>query len=354
MASDHDKSNHEEACCRHDRGPAQVWYKTGLFWTAAVAVLLLALSFFLPFLHKYRQSFLEYTNLLLWPVAFGFLLGGMLDHFVPKTYISKHLASGKKRSVFYAVGLGLAMSACSHGILALSMELHKKGASGAAVVSFLLASPWANLPVTILLIGLFGLSGILICVTAAVIAVVTGLIFLVLDRYHLIEHNRHHEEVDEGFSVRRDIARRIKEYQFSGKSLAADLRGIAKGAWGLVDMVLWWILIGVILASFSGAYISPDIFQRFLGPSILGLFMTMVIATVLEVCSEGTAPLAFEIYRQTGALGNSFAFLMGGVVTDYTEIGLLWANVGKKTALWMVAITLPQVILMAIVYNLFF
>ena len=33
-----------------------------------------------------------------------------------------------------------------------------------------------------------------------------------------------------------------------------------------------------------------------------------------------------------GALGNSFAFLMGGVVTDYTELGALWSNIGRRTA----------------------
>ena len=49
------------------------------------------------------------------------------------------------------------MSACSHGILAISMQLYKKGASIPSVITFLLASPWANFPVTILLFGFFGL-----------------------------------------------------------------------------------------------------------------------------------------------------------------------------------------------------
>jgi len=79
-------------------------------------------------------------------VALGLVLGGIVDYYVPREYISKILSRPKKRTVIYATGLGILASACSHGILALSMELHKKGASGPAVVSFLLASPWANLP----------------------------------------------------------------------------------------------------------------------------------------------------------------------------------------------------------------
>jgi uncharacterized membrane protein YraQ (UPF0718 family) len=71
----------------------------------------------------------------------------------------------------------------------------------------------------------------------------------------------------------------------------------------------------------------------------------------MEVCSEGTAPLAFELYRHTGAFGNAFAFLMGGVVTDYTELGALWTNIGRRTVLWLLVVTLPLVIVTGFVFN---
>ena len=81
--------------------------------------------------------------------------------------------------------------------------------------------------------------------------------------------------------------------------------------------------------------------------------ITLGLATILEVCSEGTSPLAFTIYRETGAFGNAFVFLMGGVVTDFSEIGLVWKNLGHRTTLWMVAISLPQVILLGWMFNKF-
>jgi uncharacterized membrane protein YraQ (UPF0718 family) len=58
----------------------------------------------------------------------------------------------------------------------------------------------------------------------------------------------------------------------------------------------------------------------------------------------GSAPIAFELYRHTGALGNAFAFLMGGVVTDFTELGALWTNIGRRTVFWLLAVTLPLVL----------
>src|SRR3989338_3277451 len=129
------------------------------------------------------------------------------------------------------------------------------------------------------------------------------------------------------------------------------MRGIVRGITGLLNMVFWWVLLWMVIASFAGAYVPQDIFHRYFGPSPAGLLVTLLAATVIEVCAEGTAPLAFELYRQTGAFGNAFAFLMGGVVTDYTEIGLIWYNLGKRTALWMIAVTLPQVLLLGWILN---
>jgi hypothetical protein len=88
-----------------------------------------------------------------------------------------------------------------------------------------------------------------------------------------------------------------------------------------------------------------------MGATLLGMLVTLLIATVMEVCSEGTSPMAFEIFRQTGALGNSFIFLMAGVATDMTEIGLIWKNIGRKTALWLPLVTVPQVIVVGYFLN---
>ena len=346
---------HSSCCPDEGHKSKRPWYRDGLFWAAALTLGLWGASFVFPFLHPFRRAFIEYLRLIAWPVILGFLIGGVIDYYIPKEYISKLLAARRKRTVLYAAGLGFLMSACSHGILALSMELHKKGASGPAVVSFLLASPWANLPITFLLIGFFGGKGILIIAAALFVSISTGLIFQALDRKGWIEKNRHTAAISEDFSVRRDMARRWKERRLARKGGQFEtVKGIAKGIWDLVDMVLVWILIGMILASLASAFVPAHIFHHFLGPSVLGLVVTMAAATVLEVCSEGTAPLAFEIYRQTGALGNAFAFLMGGVVTDYTEIGLLWSNLGKKTALWTLAVTLPQVFVLGLIFNALF
>ncbi|MDD5583459.1 MAG: permease [Candidatus Omnitrophica bacterium] len=330
------------------------FFKNRLFLVGSVPCVLILVSFFIPQLVPFRGAFLAYLKTIWWAVVLGFVLGGIIDYYVPREYISKILSRKHPSTIFTAVFLGFLMSACSHGILALSIQLHKKGASVPAVVSFLLASPWANFTITVMLFAFFGLKGLLIICAALIVAVNTGFVYMLLEKKGLIEINKNIVEVAESFSIARDVRTRMAHYTLNVKTVIADCIGVTKGALALADMVLWWLILGMVLASFAGAYIPVHFFHRFMGPTLLGLLVTLGIATVIEVCSEGSAPLAFEIYRQTGALGNSFTFLMAGVATDYTEIGLLWSNVGRRTALWLPVITVPQILLIGYIANAIF
>lgn len=343
-------STHEHReCC-----DTKKWYQKRVWWVVSASFLIGIVSLGLPTLRPFSEAFWGYLSIVGWAVGAGLVLGGVIDRFVPKTYISRILAQPRKRTVFYAAGLGLLASACSHGILALSMELHKKGASGPAVITFLLASPWANFPVTLLLVGLFGWRGLLIIFAAVFVALTTGLALQGLDQKGWIERNRNTVPLDSSFSLGSDFKEQFRRYRFTPSQLREEFLGIARGTLELSEMVLGWVIFGVVLASLAQAYIPSHLFRNYLGPSVSGLLVTLVFATLLEVCSEGTAPLAFEIYRQTRALGNSFVFLNAGVLTDYTEMGLVGTNLGKKTALWTILIGVPQVLILGYLFNRLF
>ena len=341
----------DHTCCHQDN---KGLFKNKLFLVFAFTFILTLLSYVFPVLVDFRKVLFHYLKSIWWAVALGLFLGGIIDHYVPREYISKILARKSPLTILNAVCLGFLMSACSHGILALSIQLHKKGASNPAVVSFLLASPWANFAITMMLLSLFGLKGLFIIIAAIIIAINTGFIFMFLEKKGLIEKNKNIVPVAKDYSIIQDLRLRLASYKFSKDSIAADLKGVTHGALALSEMVLWWIILGVLIASLAGAYIPVHFFHKFMGPTVLGLIVTLTLATVIEVCSEGSSPLAFEIYRQTGALGNSFVFLMSGVVTDYTEIGLPWSNVGRRVALWMPLVAVPQVMAAGYIANIFF
>ena len=347
-------STHAKQPACHSSGAGRHWYQRKVWWAVAGSLIAATLSLALSALKPFVAAYWEYLRMMAWPLGIGLTVGGLIERYVPKEYITTFLARPKKRTVFYAAGLGFIASACSHGILALSMELHKKGASGPAVISFLLASPWSNLPLTFLIIGFFGAKGILIIVSAIVIAIVTGLVFQKLDRLGWIERNRHTLASEGSFDVLADIRRRMSAWRFSFSALREDILSVVRAVFSLSEMILGWVVFGIVMASLAQAYIPSHFFHNYLGPNLPGLLTTLAFATVLEVCSEGTAPLSFEIYRQTSALGNSFVFMMAGVITDWTEIGLVGSNLGKKTAFWLLVVGIPQILLLGYLFNKLF
>jgi len=333
---------HEEKICQRC-GETHPTMKIGkkLKLVGGLFILVFLLSF-LPILSPLNESMISYIGFIWWAIVLGLVLGGLIDYFVPEEFIFKYLGQKKAISLFYAVIGGFLMAACSHGILAISMQLYKKGASIPAVITFLLASPWANLTITILLFSFFGIKALFFILAAMFIALVTGFVFMIAEKAGIIEKS--------------------KDIEFTGKynwdkirnfDLKKSIHGVAVGMVNLANMVLWWILIGVFAAALIGAYVPGHIFVEYLGPGLTGLLLTLLFATIIEVCSEGSAPIAFEIFNKVGAFGNPFVFLMAGVVTDYTEIGLIWSNIGKRSAILLPLVAVPLVLLFGILFNMF-
>lgn len=343
------KRKTDEKKCRHCVVETKPWYRQRLFLVFSATVIILAAAHLFPGLSPVMDVFFMYVGMIWWAVLLGLVTGGVIGHYVPDIYVSSVLARRRKRTVIYSVVFGFLMSACSHGILAIAMELYRKGASVPSVIAFLLASPWANLPITILLFGFFGFNALYMIVFAIVIAIITGFAYQGLEARGWIEKPIYKGKVAEGFSVRKDARKRLKAYRFR----MADVRGVWQETWNLTKMVLWWILIGMVAGAFIGAFVTPELFQAYLGPTLFGLFVTLVVATIIEVCSEGSAPIAFEIFRQTGAFGNAWTFLLAGVATDYTEIGLIASNIGRRAAFWLPVITVPQVLILGYLFNIF-
>ncbi|MDG6228820.1 MAG: permease [Candidatus Thermoplasmatota archaeon] len=352
----HDLPPNSESCPSCKNAQKKPWYKERLYIISLFTFLILSISSITPSLYPFFTAFIEYLSLIWWAILLGFLIGGIIDYMIPGQYIEKYLSRHRKRTILYAIIFGFLMSACSHGILAISIALYKKGANTSSVIAFLLAAPWANLPITILLFGFFGVKALFIVLTALFIAFTTGLMYLQLEKKGLIEckhcTNGKDVAVHTDFSIRKDVSKRWNAFDFTKQNIYDTILGTIKGSWGLTKMIMWWLLIGMLMAAFARAFIPDHLFMMYMGPSIAGLLITLLFATIIEVCSEGSSPLAFEIFNKTGAFGNSFTFLMAGVASDYTEIGLIWTNIGKRAALWLPLLTIPQILFFGYLFNL--
>lgn len=320
-------------------------------WVPATAAAMLIAGHWWPAAAPVSAVYAAYLRTILLPFLLGVLLGGVIDRFVPREYIVRYLTGSKKRVIARATLLGFLASTCSHGCLALAIELYRKGASTPATLAFLLASPWASMALTFLLLSLFGPVGLLFIAGALAIALATGLILQRLEQAGKLAPNPHTVEVQEDFRLWEDFRARFRAYRWSWRRLAQDLRRALGATGALGRMVLGWVQLGLLLSALIGGLAPHGAVAHWFGPTPLGLLATLFTASVIEVCSEGSAPLAYELYRHTGALGNAFTFLMAGVITDYTELGAVWKNMGWRTVGWLLAVALPLVLMAGLVLN---
>ncbi|MEO0393411.1 MAG: permease [Pseudomonadota bacterium] len=298
----------------------------------------------------FTHGVFDLINTMWWGLLLGVVFVGLMDR-VPKELVMQALGGTRKATgILKATAAGVAFDLCSHGILMVGMKLYERGATIGQTFAFLLASPWNSISLTIILIALIGWPWTLaFIVLSAVIGVITGLVVDSLVARGLLPDNPNRMGVtppDAPLST--GLRRWFSSLQPSGRGAVAVLADGLRGS----KMVLRWLLFGVVLASLIRAFVPAEVFADWFGPGLLGLFITVIVATIIEVCSEGSAPIAADIVNRAGAPGNGFTFLMTGVATDYTEVMSLRDTTGRWVLAFAVPIiAVPQTIMIAALIN---
>ncbi|ABD83187.1 permease [Saccharophagus degradans] len=291
----------------------------------------------------------ELMNTMWWGLLLGLLMVAVLVK-VPREFVMSILGT---RSGFVgilrATAAGVLLDLCNHGILMVGAKLYERGASAGQLMAFLIASPWNSLSLTFILVALIGLPWTLaFIVLSAIVAIIVGVIFDHCVAKGVLPANPNQEDLPEDFKFFPEAKKQLSAIKITPTWIKEILVGSVVES----RMVLRWIFFGVLLASAIRAFVSPEHFGTYFGPSLIGLGLTIIAATIIEVCSEGSTPIAADLLTRAGAPGNSFAFLMTGVSTDYTEIMVIKDTTKSwKMALYLPLFTVPQVIAVAWVLN---
>lgn len=295
------------------------------------------------------HSVFELINTIWWGIVVGILMIAILGR-VPREFVMSALGTRRGvKGIWRATFAGVLLDLCSHGILMVGAKLYERGASAGQVMAFLVSSPWNSLSLTLILIALIGLPWTLgFIVLSMLIAFVTGMLFDMFVHRGVLPTNPQQVQLPEDFRFWREARAQLAQADFSAPNILDALKE------GLKDskMVIRWILFGVLLASAVRAFLPTEMFSTYFGPTLMGLGVTIAVATIIEVCSEGSTPIAADILNRAAAPGNSFAFLMGGVATDYTEILVLKDTTRSlKMALFLPLISVPQVLVLGWMLN---
>jgi uncharacterized membrane protein YraQ (UPF0718 family) len=346
-----DKSGHHEG---HDHGAKKFdWILWGSLPLVVIPYLLAV--FDVSALHQYAwlgtfaHSTHEFVNMTWWGVLLGIFFLALMSG-IPREFVMSVLGNDKgANGIARAMAAGVLLDLCNHGILMIATKIYQRGASVGQVMAFLIASPWNSLSLTFIMIAMIGLKLTLIFLAlSCVIAFVSGMVFDALVKRGALPANPNAFDMPEDFQFWPEAKRQLKAVQWTPslfKKMAAE---------GVVDsvIVVRWLVFGIVIASMLRVFFDPATFAEYFGPSLLGMVATVFFATILEVCSEGSTPIAADLVTRAGAPGNAFTFLMAGVSTDYTEIMILRDMTKSwKTALFLPLVTLPQIVALGYLLN---
>ncbi|WP_243391624.1 permease [Pseudohalioglobus lutimaris] len=347
----HSEPGNGDSCCET---PARKDY---FFWTCLILVsIAYPMGAFLPHQHDsalsvFTGGVFELFNLMWWGIALGIIFVGLLSR-IPRELVMGVLGrDGGIHGLFRATLAGVFLDLCSHGILAVGMKLYERGASVGQVMALLLASPWNSFSLTLILFGLIGVSWTLLFILLSlVIGIVSGLIFDALTARGTLPRNPWQDELGE----ERPLGEMWREMRQSMRFSLSGTGGILREGFVGSRVVIRWSLFGLILAGLIRALVPEEAFATWFGATFAGLWLTLLATTIIEVCSEGSTPIAADLMNRANAPGNAFTFLMAGVATDYTEVMSIRDTTRSwKIALFLPLITVPQVMVIGFILNQF-
>ncbi len=301
-------------------------------------------------LHHFTHTVIDILGDMWWGVGLGIIIVGIMSKLPREAFSAAMGQSNSFGGLLRAVFAGLFLDLCCHGILLVAAKLYERGVSLAQVITFLVASPWNSISLTLILIGLIGFKWTLLYIAGSVvIALISGVIIQKLVTKESLPDNPNTPDAENQISFKEAMRPFIQSIHFS---LPGSI-GILKSGWRDGKMIIKWLLFGTLIAASLRTFVPADLFAEWLGPTVLGLFITLLMATIIEICSEGSAPVAGEIVTNANAPGNGFTFLMAGVATDYTEIMAIKEFTGRwKIALALPLITVPQVLFIGFLMNM--
>ena len=308
----------------------------------------------------FTHTIFSFINKMYLGVILGVLFAGIVGY-LPQEVILRMFAVDKPiLGILRASFAGMLLDVCSHGVLLIGVKLYKQGLRVGQLMAFLIATPWNSLSLTFILFALIGIPLTLLYIFFSfAIALITGLIFEILMRKKYVPENPYAERNKEKDSQRNlglltFLRSNLNRRSFSLKNIFLLSVGIIRSGISELPFLLKWLFFGVVLVALVRTFMPLEAYGALFGPTLIGLLLTILVATIMEVCSEGSVPLATSLVTTARAPGNGFAFLMAGVSTDLTEILVLKDTFKSwKMAFLLPLITLPQIFLLGYFLNRF-
>jgi uncharacterized membrane protein YraQ (UPF0718 family) len=287
-----------------------------------------------------------------WAFVLGYAISGMIQAFVPKARLTRHMGDPGAKSVSLATVFGAASSSCSFAALAAARSLVLKGANFVAAVAFMFASTNLVIELGVLILIFLGWQFLAAEIVGGLLLIVisTVLIRLTYPKSWMDAARAKVEEEAEGEDQDFDWKERIQSrygWHLVGHKFASDWK-----------MVWEEIVIGFTVAGFVAVLVPAAFWERIFltgaGDSLPQWLIVLenaavapFVAAATFIGSMGNIPLA-TVLNANGVL---FAGIMGFIYSDLMVPPLVAINAkyyGLRVALYIAGVMWVSIVITAV------
>jgi len=321
-------------------------------------------------IENFLELFLDSAPWLL----LGLVLAGILNSFVPMSWMQKQLGGNNTKSIFKAALFGAPLPLCSCGVIPAAVGLRRAGASKSATTSFLVSTPETgidSISVSYAMLGPF--MAVVRPVAAISSAILAGLLVgrdkaddtqkslnetpassccapkvettscctsnsdKSIDKKQVIQETScctsnsdkiktvNKETSDTCCSD--DHSHEVKsDASFSHKLFS----GIKFSSTNLIKDISLWLMIGLFFAALIQTYL-PSSFLETWGSGIFAMLVMVVISIPMYICATASTPIAAALLLSGISPGAVLVFMMAGPATNIATLGVVYKELGSRS-----------------------
>lgn len=312
-------------------------------------------------------------------ILLGLVVAGFIHMLLPGSLVGRWLGRRGLSGTALAALIGVPLPICSCGVVPLAMELRKKGASRESTLAFLITTPESSLDSILLTWGLMGpFMAIVRPVAAFVTAILAGIMVIAdrngegaerleanegdpicckptetADTSQLRETDHAEQTLGEMAKWWRWLLRQLgirtsseNEVEEARRPMFGLLIGPALryGATELLDRVVFWLVIGILLAGVIGALVPADLAEGSLGSGVIPMLLLIVAGVPLYLCASASTPVAAALLLKGFSPGAALVFLLTGPATNISTLLMLAKVFGRR----FVAVYLASIVVAAL------
>lgn len=265
---------------------------------------------------------------------------GIILQYLSQDKIHKWMAGRGIWGNIMATVAGAITPFCACSTIPMAKGLLDAGASFAAILSFIIASPLLNPIILAMLLALVGWQACLVYfILVFGLSVVLGLIF---GKFGSVGIGKQ----DSGCRCSADIP---KEHL---NTFSKKLHRAFWSAVGDFKSVFWYLIIGVGIGSLIYGYLPEDIVLRFAGgKNPFAIPIAALIGIPLYIRTETAIPIGLALMQKGMSVGAVIALIIGGAGMAIPEMTMLASIFKRKTVSVIVVAVFMTAVISGFVFN---